>query len=132
LTYSINGTSFQSSNVFNSLSPGSYTVTVKDANGCTQTATTTIAPSAAGPLFTAVRQLIQNNCVSCHSGPAPAAGRDWTIDCNVVDNSAAIKTRAVDQAGTATQMPEVPNAPLSVEDRQKITAWINAGGSYSN
>lgn len=36
--YSINGTTFQSSNVFN-VNPGDYTVVVKDANGCTTTAT---------------------------------------------------------------------------------------------
>lgn len=46
-TYSINGTTFQSSSSFNSLSAGNYTITVKDANGCTKTATTTITqPSA--------------------------------------------------------------------------------------
>ncbi|OXA94724.1 gliding motility-associated C-terminal domain-containing protein [Flavobacterium hercynium] len=39
LTYSIDGTSFQTSNVFN-VPAGTYTVTVKDANGCTATATT--------------------------------------------------------------------------------------------
>jgi hypothetical protein len=34
-TYSLNGGSYQSSNLFSSLSPGTYTVTAKDANGCT-------------------------------------------------------------------------------------------------
>jgi hypothetical protein len=42
LTYSINGTTFVSSNTFNGLSAGNYTVTVKDANGCQQTFTTTV------------------------------------------------------------------------------------------
>ncbi|MEP7165723.1 MAG: choice-of-anchor L domain-containing protein [Ferruginibacter sp.] len=36
LQYSSNGTTFQSGNFFN-LSPGTYTITVKDANGCTNT-----------------------------------------------------------------------------------------------
>lgn len=132
LTYSVNGTNFQLGNSFSSLAPGNYTVTVKDANGCTQTASTAVAAATAGTLFTAVKQVIQNNCVSCHSGAAPAAGRDWSVDCNVVANGALIKTRAVDQAGTASQMPQPPNAALSTADRQKITDWINAGGGYSN
>ncbi len=42
LTYSINGTTFVTSNTFNGLSAGNYTVTVKDANGCQQTFSTTI------------------------------------------------------------------------------------------
>lgn len=46
LTYSINGTSFVSSNTFNGLSAGTYTVTVKDANGCQQTFSTTITEPA--------------------------------------------------------------------------------------
>jgi hypothetical protein len=46
LTYSINGTTFVSGNTFNGLSAGTYTVTVKDANGCQQTFSTTITEPA--------------------------------------------------------------------------------------
>src|SRR5438477_6457870 len=47
LSYSKDGTNFQSSNVFSGLAGGSYTITVKDANGCTTTtgATVTIPPA---------------------------------------------------------------------------------------
>ena len=41
-TYSINGVNYQTSPVFNNLQAGSYTVTVKDANGCTATKAVTI------------------------------------------------------------------------------------------
>src|SRR5437773_6158939 len=42
LSYSIDGTNFQASNVFNDLASGSYTITVKDANGCTTTTGATV------------------------------------------------------------------------------------------
>src|SRR5690606_34087047 len=43
--YSINGASFQSSNMFTNLTPGVYTITVRDAFGCTVTLSAeTIAP----------------------------------------------------------------------------------------
>ena len=42
LTYSINGTSFQSANTFTGLAAGNYTVTVKNAAGCTGTTQVTI------------------------------------------------------------------------------------------
>lgn len=131
LTYSINGINFQSSNVFSTVAAGNYTVTVKDANGCLKTAAATVAANAAGTLFAAVKAVIQANCISCHSGAAAAGGRDWTVDCNVVANGALIKTRAVDQAGTATQMPQGGPA-LSAADQKKITDWINAGGKYTD
>ncbi|WP_157499514.1 beta strand repeat-containing protein, partial [Flavobacterium beibuense] len=44
-TYSINGNPGQSSNVFASLTPGSYTIVVTDAYGCTDSVTQTIAPT---------------------------------------------------------------------------------------
>ena len=41
-TYSIDGTNFQSSNVFNNLTPGTYTITISDANICTYVANTIV------------------------------------------------------------------------------------------
>ena len=52
LQYSINGVTFQTSNIFTGLAAGTYTVTVKDATGCTGIVTVTIA-SIGGPSVTA-------------------------------------------------------------------------------
>jgi len=41
-TYSIDGVNFYTQNVVNNMSAGNYTITVKDANGCTQTFNTNI------------------------------------------------------------------------------------------
>ena len=46
LEYSINGTVFQASNIFNNLAPGTYTVYVKDANNCYSTTTAAITNTA--------------------------------------------------------------------------------------
>ena len=53
LEYSINGNSFQASNIFNNLTSGPYTVTLKDASGCIKTTSVTIANNAA-PTVTGV------------------------------------------------------------------------------
>jgi large repetitive protein len=42
LTYSLNGGAYQASNVFTGLTAGSYTINIKDANGCITTLTTTL------------------------------------------------------------------------------------------
>ncbi|WP_417352255.1 T9SS type B sorting domain-containing protein [Flavobacterium alkalisoli] len=42
LTYSVDGTTYQASNVFNNLAPGNYTAYVQHANGCIETTTFTI------------------------------------------------------------------------------------------
>jgi SprB repeat len=52
-TYSINGTTYQSSNFFTGLVGGTYTLTVKDANGCTNAVVVTITSSPA-PQLTAI------------------------------------------------------------------------------
>ena len=49
-TYSINGNPSQNSNTFANLTPGSYTVVVTDANGCTSTVSQTIQPELTGDL----------------------------------------------------------------------------------
>ena len=127
-TYSINGTTFQASGTFNNVAAGNFTVTAKDVNGCTKTASVTVGTSAgaAGPLFTAVKTLMQANCQSCHNNTNANGGMNWTVDCNIVINKARIKARAVD-LGT---MP--PTGPLAQGDKDKITDWINAGGRLTD
>jgi hypothetical protein len=128
-TYSINGGAFQASNIFSGLAAGDYTVTAKDANGCTgSSAATTVNNAAAGPLYSAVRTLIQNNCVSCHNATVANGGMNWTVDCNIVQFKDRIKARAVD--GNPSPMPQGGLLPPS--ERQKITDWINAGGKFTN
>jgi hypothetical protein len=48
LTYSIGG-NFQSSTTFNNVEPGSYTLTVKNSSGCTQTNAVVVNPQPATP-----------------------------------------------------------------------------------
>lgn len=126
-TYSINGTTFQSSGNFTNLAAGAFTVTVKDANGCTKTASATIASTGnAGALFLAVKSLMQANCQSCHNNTTANGGKNWTIDCEIVASKDRIKARAVD-LGT---MP--PTGALPQAEKDKITAWINAGGRFTD
>lgn len=127
-TYSINGTTFQASGTFNNLATGNYTVTAKDANGCTGTSNVSVGTAVAGPKFTAVRTLLDNNCVSCHNNTIANGGMNWTIDCNLVTNKDRIKARAVDNVPSS--MP--PTGPLSQTDKNKITDWINAGGRFTD
>ena len=80
----------------------------------------------AGPLFTAVKTLMAANCQSCHNNTIANGGMNWTVDCNIVINKTRIKARAVDE-GT---MP--PTGPLAQAEKDKITAWINAGGKFTD
>jgi len=133
-SYNINGGAFQSSPTFNNLAPGSYTVGAKETGGCVRTASVTIAATAPGSLFSAVKTIINANCAisGCHIGAAPTGGIDFSQDCNIVANKALIKVKAVDSYGTASQMPPPPNAGLSQANRDAIVNWINAGGQYNN
>lgn len=88
----------------------------------------------AGPLFTAVRSIMQANCAvsGCHTNPNPQSGINLSDNNVIVSLKERIKIRSVDQAGTPSQMPTPPRAPLSTADRQKIVDWINAGGKISD
>lgn len=135
LSYSLDNGAFGASTTFSNVSAGSHTITVKDAGSCSSSASATIAALAAGAKFSAVRGIIQASCAvaGCHVGGASAAGGvDFSVDCNIVARAAAIKARAVDQANTPTQMPKPPRAALSASDRDNITAWVAAGGKYTN
>ncbi|MEZ5057225.1 MAG: zinc-dependent metalloprotease family protein [Saprospiraceae bacterium] len=61
LEYSINGTDFQASNVFNNVAVGNYTLTVRDQNGCTATAPFVVAGSNLAVNLTKVQDITCNN-----------------------------------------------------------------------
>ena len=52
---------------------------------------------------------------------------NFAVDCNIITNQALIKTVAVDK----NTMPPF-GGPLSQTDKDKITSWINAGGTITN
>lgn len=127
-TYKLNaGGTYQAGNSFNNLAEGNYTVFVKDGTGCENSHAATVSAGVAGPKFTAVRNLLNAKCTVCHSGASPAAGRDWSVNCNVVTSKALINNRAV----VIGDMP-LGGPTLSAGEKAVITEWINAGGLLTN
>lgn len=127
-TYSLNGGSFQSSGIFNNLAAGNYNLNIRDANTCNTAATINIPNRPQGPLFTAVKALLQANCNTCHNASTPNGGMNWEVDCNIVTYRDRIQIRAVNANPSA--MP--PTGLLPPAERQKIVDWINAGGKYTD
>ena len=81
-TYSINGVTFQASTIFSGLAPNNYTITVKNASGCTSTSNTVINAIPSGPsspTFTATQPtcLIQTGAINI---TAPIGAYTYSID----------------------------------------------------
>ncbi|MEO6583156.1 MAG: hypothetical protein ABIO05_02465 [Ferruginibacter sp.] len=132
-TFNINGGSYQSVNTFINLAAGTYTITAKDANGCTSNGVVAVVNTAApGALFTAVKQVMATNCAlsGCHLSPNPQNGLDFSDNCTIQANNSRIKARAVD--GSPSFMPPPPMPQLSATDKQKIVNWVNAGGRVTD
>ncbi len=119
--YSINGTSFQPATAFANLAAGEYTITIKDAAGCTSTATASIGTQSGGISYEAtVKNIIATNCAisGCH---VAGTGRPDFTDFNVIKaRASAIKTRT----GNKT-MPI--GRTLTDEQIAQIACWVDAG-----
>jgi SprB repeat len=131
-TYNLNGGGYQLSNIFSSLAAGTFTVGVKDLNGCTKTTPATVGTAAPGPLFASVRTLITNRCSGsgCHISGGNAAGYNFDSDCSIVTNWSQINRSTV--LYTLTKMPKNPQALFTQAEKLIITNWVNAGHSYGN
>ncbi len=127
-TYKLNSTGvYQASGVFANVAAGAYTVFAKDIDGCEKTTVATVAAAGnAGPLFTAVRNLMTNRCQSCHNNNVQNGGKNWQVDCNIVTDQGRIKIRAVDQGTMPT------GGPLPQAEKDIITNWINGGGRFTD
>jgi hypothetical protein len=97
ITYSIDGTTYtNTTGVFNSVAPGNYNVTVKNAAGCISSATAVVvnaAPSA--PAAPTASVTTQPTCTTTTgtitvSAPAPAAGITYSIDGTTYTNTTGV------------------------------------------
>lgn len=71
-TYSKNGTSFATGSTFNNLSSGSYTITVKDANGCTTTSVAIL--NSIGNMAFASATVVYPTCITTGSISVTGSG----------------------------------------------------------
>lgn len=127
-SYSLNGAAYQTSNTFSALSAGAYTIGVKDANGCTSSASVTVATLAAGPTFTAVKALLQSRCSTCHTGGQSTAGFNFDSDCNIVAQWSGIYNTTINSSPLT--MPISPQPALTAAEKKIIVDWYNAGHSF--
>ena len=127
-TYKLNsGGTYQADDSFGNVAAGSYTVFAKDKDGCEKSVAVTVSSTgAAGPLFTAVKNLLAAKCQACHNNSVQNGGMNWEQECNIVTHKSRIKERAVD-LGT---MPQ--SGPLSLAEKNIISNWIAAGGGFAN
>ncbi len=123
LTYKLNSGAYQASWYFTNLAPGNYVITIRNQNGCTDTTQFTIFNY--GPKYAAVKQVILGYCGPCHLNGGISGSKNFDTDASIISSWDRIKARAVD--ANPSQMPEIPNSPLTMVDKQKITDWVNAG-----
>jgi hypothetical protein len=125
-TFQLNSGTFQTDSTFNNLAAGTYTVTVKDVDGCTKTEAFIVAETGTkGPLYTFVASIIGAKCNNtfCHAtGQDGAPKTALNTDCNIVARKELIKTKTVD--GTMGN--------LDAGEKQKILDWYLAGGDFTD
>ena len=126
-TFQLNSGTFKSDSVFANLSQGTYTITVKDAEGCLKASTFIVKESGTkGPLFTAALAVIATRCNggNCHStGSGGAPIGILSTDCDVISRRDLINTKVLGPENMGS---------LNTTEKQKISAWISAGGHYTD
>lgn len=125
LSYSKDGTNFQASPIFSGLSPTNYTFTIKDANGCTNTAAIGLPNT---PDITFSSPIVSNYNgygVSCQAGAGssdgqiaftvtggtPAYGYVWKNSSNVTVGSSATLSSVVPAGSYSLTVTDINGCP---------------------
>lgn len=125
-TYNLNGGAYQNSNVFGNLAIGTYTIQVKDVNGCTKSQQVSIAAAPAGPKYTAVESLIKSTCNGCHLNGGNDGGYNFDSPCSIVNSWSQINSSCV----IRSTMPK--GNKFNSAQKQIITDWVNAGHKFTD
>ncbi len=136
LSYSINGTTFQTGNIFNGILPGTYTLTVKDVTGCTNVSIV-IINNAPGPILTVIPTTTYcntNNGIITALATGGTAPLQYSINANtyqasnVFNNifSGTYTVTVKDANGCLTNVSTtVPNSPAPTVSAIATTASCN-------
>ena len=120
-TYSLDGGTAQSENIFSSLEKGDYTVLVTDDDGCESSVTVTLTTGVG--FIDTIKPIIDTNCAisNCHDG-SNGSIPNWSNLATIQTNAANIKTRT----GNET-MPPAGRPDLTPEQIQLIACWVDDG-----
>ena len=118
--YRLDTARFVDGPAFTELSPGPYTVSVQDAEGCA-TQVEVLIPS--GISFEAVRNIITTNCAvtGCHA----AGGRNPNFELkeNILANAERIRERT----GEGSMPPSSSGRSLTEAEIAQIACWVHDG-----
>ena len=104
-----------------------YSITLITMTSCTKAVIDETPPSTITEtiFYTPhVEQIMTNNCISCHSGPAAKAGLDLTTYENV--RFYAEQSNLIQRMNSANN-PMPPSGLLSAEIRQMMDKWVEGG-----
>ncbi|MFN3917046.1 MAG: PKD domain-containing protein [Flavobacteriales bacterium] len=118
IEYSLDGITFQASNTFTNLCAGTYTITIRDANGCTETGNTTLTNPAELALQSSHTNLL---CFQDNTGSITLIGAGGTGNLNYTINNGNNITNAT---GIFNSLP-AGNYTLTVADANGCTATGN-------
>lgn len=88
-------------------------------------------PNTDGPFFPEVKQIIQANCVSCHSPGGEGLPVILTSTDNIVELAASIKAATIDPASPRNKRMPL-GGELSEHDKSIIQKWFDKGGKASD
>lgn len=134
LTYKLNNGAYQASNIFNNIAAGTYTVIVKDANGCTKSGSLTITQPSVNPLVvTATAGSILCNgstatvIVSATGGTAPYTGT------GTFNAAAGTYNYSVTDANGTTQVTSVTvSQPAAINVAVSVASDISIYGGTTS
>ncbi len=131
IQYNFDNTGFQNNNQFNNVKAGTYSLQIKDANGCITSKAISIADSTyetPGVFFTKVKQIINTKCISCHNKKMPYSSNVlyFDTDCEI----SVYYNRIHSNAALLRNMPL--NGSLTNEQVNDIKEWYNKGGKITD